>query len=524
MRFPLKSKRGPGRGPIDSSLTISAPLKGWNTRDPATEMADGFAGELLNLIPRPAQVELRGGCADHVTGFTSPVKTLMTWTGANSAATPVMFAATDDGIYDVTSAGVVGAAVSTITQGTCQWTNITTPGGSFLFVVNGVNDLRYFNGATWTTVASFAISGGGTLYTNTIINIAVMKRRIWFVVADSTVAYYLDVNSIGGTVFQYPLGALMNGGGWLEAITSWTVDGGAAADDYSVFISSEGQIIVYEGSDPSSSTDWRLVGAYDMAPPVTRKCVTKYGGDVLYMSSLGLFPLAKALQSEALTNDIAITDPINPSFSSASTLYGTNLGWEIWIMPELKLLLVNIPVIEGDTSHQYVMDMTSKAWCRFEGWNALCFGERNKAYYFGHKTGVARIFNDKSDFGSEIVFQASGNYSYWKNFAAKKTPKLVRPHIKVSGLLTLYITFDSDLRTNSDDSELTLGSDDAALWDVAEWDVADWDLSENIDIFWTTAPALEGFTQALRLYGSAKDVTMAFTACDVKYELGQGGL
>jgi hypothetical protein len=43
-------------------------------------------------------------------------------------------------------------------------------------------------------------------------------------------------------------------------------------DDYAAFITSEGQVAVYSGADPASSTTWSLVGVFDIGAPIGRRC------------------------------------------------------------------------------------------------------------------------------------------------------------------------------------------------------------------------------------------------------------
>jgi hypothetical protein len=104
-----------------------------------------------------------------------------------------------------------------ITSGKLQYVNYTTTGGSFLFYVNGVDDLRSYNGAAVTTVANFPITGGGTLNTNQIINISIFKHKLFFIEKASMNFYYLPVDSIGGNVGKVPMGALFTKGGYLMA-------------------------------------------------------------------------------------------------------------------------------------------------------------------------------------------------------------------------------------------------------------------------------------------------------------------
>ena len=104
--------------------SLPAPVGGWNARDALANMAPTDAVTLDNLFPGVSSVALRGGYANHATGMTGQVETLMTY---NGGATDKMFAIASGSVYDVTSAGAVGAAVvSGLTNSRWEYANITT--------------------------------------------------------------------------------------------------------------------------------------------------------------------------------------------------------------------------------------------------------------------------------------------------------------------------------------------------------------------------------------------------------------
>ena len=93
------------------------------------------------------------------------------------------------------------------------------------------------------------------------------------------------------------LGSVFRRGGRIEACYTWTIDAGAGADDHFAIITSNGEVAVYRGTDPSSASDWSLIGVFMLGHPLGRRCGTKMGGDLVINSTEGLLPLSKALLS-----------------------------------------------------------------------------------------------------------------------------------------------------------------------------------------------------------------------------------
>jgi len=254
-------------------------------------MAAGYATAMDNFWPTPGDVQARPGYTSHATGFVGTVKTLACWRSATGSEK--LFGINDSGAFDVTSAGAIGAVSKTLTDGKCIPLSYTTTGGSFLFLVNGVDSVCYYDGMTWTSTASYAISGGGTLTSSNIVNISAFKRQLFFIEKDSMSFFYLPVDTITGTVYRYPMGAIFTKGGYLTAASTWTIDGGEGMDDYCVFATSRGQLAVFRGTDPSSASTWSLQGVYDLGEPLGKRCFLRYSGDLLPLQRRPAAPVSR---------------------------------------------------------------------------------------------------------------------------------------------------------------------------------------------------------------------------------------
>lgn len=517
MKSALKVKQQ-SRGPVDMGRTVLPPVRGWNAKDPLAAMHDGDAIRMLNAWPTPTALQLRKGASNHMTGFSGNVLSLFAYRPQSGASK--LFAATNAGIFDATAAGTVGANLSALTNGKCRHTSFTTTANTFLFVVNGVDNLTRFDGTAWTTPASYSINGGGTLNSNTIVNVNVFKRRLFFIVNNEMAYYHFDIDAVAGNVTRFPLGGLASRGGKLIAMGTWTIDGGEGVDDYAVFVTSEGQLIVYKGNDPTSATDWQLRGVYDLGKPLGYKCFLKFGGDLLYLCDTGLFPLSKALQSSTINAKAAVSDRISQAWIAATKAYKANFGWQTCFSLTDSLLLVNVPVADLTTSIQYVMNTQTGAWAQFDSWNAFCWELADDQLYMGMSTKVAKAWSGVSDFDGNINAYIKSAFGYLAERTRLKFIKQIRPLFTVENSASFDIQIDVDYEDSTMHGPFVLDIPGGSLWDIGLWDIATWAGEATPRPDWRTVAAKPGFCAAIRLRIVSKTATVEWSATDLLFELG----
>jgi len=517
-REPLKTKAGQHQEIDDGKSTI-APVKGWNARDPDAAMKEGYAKYLENMVPTGTEVRLRSGVSSHATGFGAAVKTLMAYQSA--AGVGKLFAANNSGIFDATSAGAIGATVMALTDGWCSHINFRTSSSSYLFVANGVDTVKTYDGTTWASVASWSINGGGTLTSSDVINFCMHQRRLWLVKKDSADAYYFDVNAVAGNVTLFPLGGYMSKGGFILAAYTWTLDGGAGPEDLIAFVTSEGQVIVYAGTDPASTTgEWLLRGSYNMPAPLGRRCGYKLGGDLLLLTEGGVYSLSSIVSGKAVTQDLAMSDLIRPEMTAAARAYSGKRGWQLAGLLSQNILFVNVPTAEASASYQYGMNTTSRGWWKNVGWSAFCFEEFNSQLYAGFDTKVGKALDGALDFAANVTGYARGHYDYCGERTREKFWQLVRPLVKVTSGISLSIGLDVDFSSTLDFGGTTFGSFGADFFDAGEWDEAVWGWDETPVLDWFTPGAKSGYCAAVRLRAVSNGGTFSWSVTDLVYERG----
>lgn len=447
-------------------FTLPAPLKGWNTVDPEASMGPQYALTLENWIPNSNACTPRKGAQRFCSGFGDRVRNLCVY---ESPTVSKLFAATDSGLFEVID-GAVGAAAVALTSGKSSFVNFATVGGSFGVFVNGADDMQLFNGTTWAAVngtSPIAITGKAT---SSFTQVAAHKKRLWFVEKDSSSAWYLPIAQVGGAVVEFPLGPYFTDGGYLHSIATWTLDGGDGPDDYCVFVSSRGQVAVYRGTDPSSATAWGLVGVYSAGPPLGWHPPVKFGGDLLMLTQHGLFPLSKLLSNSTIDRKNALSSAVNTALTSAATAYAGYEGWQVLILPSDSLLILNVPTTPDGQTEQYVMNLVTRAWTKFKGWNVRSMARQGQQFYFGTDNSVEKGLVGTSDNGLDIVCRGQQAYSSL-GYGGAKNVTLFRPHLRLSDVLRLFVGLYSDYRLSTPFSEISVNLDGAAF-DQANFDEA----------------------------------------------------
>ena len=497
------------------SRTLPAPVEGWDTREALADMPEKRAVILDNWFPTTDKLTIRPGYASYATGLGAPVETLIEYTPLTGSGQ--LFGCAGGNIFNATSSGAVGAAaVSGLTNARWQYVNFGTPGGQFVVCVNGADAPLNYNGTTWAT--SPAITGPTAA---NLVWINAHQRRLWFGERDSLTAWYLPVNSIGGAATSFSLAGLATRGGYIIAMGTWSRDGGDGQDDVAVFLTSEGQAIVYQGTDPASVATWGLAGVFDIGKPIGRRCFRKAGADLLIVTDGGVVPCSQILSTDkSQTERVALTQQINKAFNDYVRDYGSLFGWEPFIYPRRTMLLFNVP-ISSTAAYQIAFNTITRAPCRFTGIPALCWGLRNNDAYFGSSNGVVYKFDGgvTSDAGTNIATDALQAFSYFGSTGNSKAFKLARPIFEANGTPAIAVEMNTDFRVIPPSSVPTSLGGTGGLWDTALWDVDTWGGDADIYDGWLGVRGI-GRSGALRIRTASTSLTAGWIATDFIFTPG----
>ena len=366
---------------------------------------------------------------------------------------------------------------------------------------------------------NYAITG---VNSNKFVNVNLFKNRLYFTEENSMRVWYLPVNSIAGEALQLDFGGIARNGGYVQAMGTWTLDAGQGADDYAVFVTNMGEVIVYNGTDPNNAETWALKGVWQLGYIFNRRCFYKWSGDLLLLTQDGLVPLASALQSSRLDPRVNLTDKIYYAISQAATLYSINFGWQIAYYASQNMLIINIPFNTG--VQQFVMNTISKSWANFTGINAQCWELSNDQIYFGGTGYVGHFWNAYSDDNNNINAEVQQAYSYFDARGQLKRFTMIRPIFQTdNGIPSVLAGINVDFATQNDLGSVSFNAQNAAIgsWDNAIWDESQWGGALSITKSWQGVTGI-GYSGGVVMKIASQGIDVHWASTD--YVMERGGI
>ena len=374
------------------SFSWPAPVRGLMKAGALAKGPADAAEVLDNFIPTAEGARLRGGSVQTAT-VPAAVVSLMTY---RSGAAESLFAATADAVYDVTAPAnplvSPAASLSGLSGGDWSFTQFATAAGQFLVMANGTDSVRHYNGTVWVTPAITGITSSALSF------VWAHKSRLWFIENDSLSAWYLPVNSIAGAAVEFPLDGVFRLGGRLLFGGTLSSDAGDGRDDSAIFVTSEGEVAVYQGTDPSSASTWALAGIYRIGRPLNKKAWFRVAGDTAVLTDDGIVSIMQAMSNDRTGLQAnAITAPIEDLWQRAIATRSAPFPAIAW--PTRTIVLIGV-VSSSATPVAFVANTRTGAWARITGWAISALALLNDQVIFGTPSGqIVRADSGGNDLG-----------------------------------------------------------------------------------------------------------------------------
>ncbi len=387
-------------------VALPPPYKGQYDRIPVVSIQDpGYCESLTNFNSYSGKLSLRNGDAY----YCKPI--------ADHFASTTICLANYNNLTQIAVTVRGGTGTSTI-----EWWNVSTstpslmhsdtgpdPGAAgtmttlefgncifFLaYYMNGVNAYRY-DGTSWTT-GSFTGPVRPTLGCS-------HRNRVYLAEDGTSQVRYGNVDAIAGSTTSVDFKTVTSRGGHIIAILSLSISDSNSASNLLALIFSSGEILAYDGSYPGSS-DWRLVGRFQIPTPLGYKATIAFDGDILVQTQAGIVSLkdlftkgSKVARRESITAPIAnrwrqiiktlqgyngpgIYDPTNDRLIISFPRYATRAG-TIDIVPFFL-----------------IYDIARESWLEHRGtvaYGSYQLNHFNYAVYYALQYGTASIFKKEA--------------------------------------------------------------------------------------------------------------------------------
>jgi hypothetical protein len=500
----MKWPRTPRKPRISTPKRYTSPIGGWvanrNIAQPTAPGEPQAAAILDNFFPYATTVIMRRGSELHATlgDSTQPVRSLFKYVNGSNQR---LFGATDTQIFDITLVqspyswrigtgteddiktdqnDLLGEfstkglnVLNNLKNGDWSVVQFATSGGIFLRGVNGEDTPFVYDGAAFSTAPALILPTTETaVKPEDMAFVWAYKNRLFFVQRNSLNVWYLPVDQIGGELKKFPLGGIFGEGGSVLFGASWSLDSGSSGglSEQCIFVSTEGEVAVFQGANPGDASDWNKVGVYKIGKPLGRKATIRAGGDLIIATTTGFIPLSQAIQRDvAALSPASVSYPIVDAWNEACMLRG-NTGWHAMLWAERQMVLVVPPHLNGSSPVMFVANALTGKWCRFTGWTSNCMEVFQGQLYFGSLEGeVIKANIGGSDKGNTYTAAYLPLFEDYGQPAFLKLAKLVRFTIRAAAKLNMAVKLHVEY-----DKELPPAPNATAVTSTQEWGTAIW--------------------------------------------------
>jgi hypothetical protein len=316
-------------------------------------------------------------------------------------------------------------------------------------------------------------------------------------------------------------------GGELLFGATWSLNAGSGLGDVCLFVTSKGEIAVYEGLTPADMT---LSGLYQIGTPIDKNSWFRSGGDLVIMTRDGAVPVSAAIDNDraALKGKRALTLPIEPEWQRIIRLrIGSGERFPVALWQSRGMLVVGLPRKSGEDIDCLIANAVDGTWAKFIGWDirALCvFGDD---LYFGTGDGAIKKAetggSDDGDAYTCVYVPSFDNLGNPNEKAACHARIIARTNFPFS--VQMFACADYALEVPP---PLPAGLTSAgSFWDVNLWDAGDsiWtgsDEANEAELHWQSCAAVgHSLTPGVAItIGQDEEPEFELIGIDLQYENG----
>jgi hypothetical protein len=413
-----RQRRAAASANSNRDVDIPLPLGGLFVKARTAKVGNLFAAELNNLRPNGVSLVLRPG---------------VQWEQRESEYVlqriPYEFGTRSDYINLTEDfAQISGASIFRRFNGAATWAAIS----SNIIIADGLGDAVRFDGSDFHS-AEFTCDVADPSVCNGIV--AHHDRVYLWQTGGKLEFLYGDVGQVTGALQRFPLDRLGNITGSISAMVSLTVDAGHGMNDVLCIITTTGQLVVYEGFNPSDAADWRLTGRVQASRPIGPRAFAQVGSDAWMLTPQGVVSIGQSLRESVLALSSDLSKPISDEITALIEAGGGQ--WQLFTAADGSMAVINRLTAQG--ASQFIYYIEGKAWTT----------ANIEARDFHNLNGVPQItaldgkLGDLRHTGTDE--QITGRWvSSWFSVGANVSVNYIEPVIMAQGPLTVRVAVLSD--------------------------------------------------------------------------------
>lgn len=408
---------------------IPASVRGIDESLPLRSLKSDHALRMVNLISDPNGLRSRPGQRLWTSGLPGRVTSMLSWCNSRN------FAFCSGQCYEFKH-GLVLPGFGPIISDRWLGDTLTNIGGKFLVATSDLDGVYHFDGSIWRESLIQGVDSR-LLYCPRFY-----ARRMWFTKLGSQDVYYLAAGAVSGPAKVFPLGPVFSTNAPVVAIG--VIKGSENAknsSDQIAFATSDGEVAIFAGTDPSVSKSWGYVGTFASSPPLGWRPLSNIGGELCMITVDGVISIPSSLPKEkGERKKSMLTTPIHKTFSGFSG-YASSDAWQMIEYSAGKGgSLLNWP---NKSPHI----LSRGAWSESLGLESLSWLESDGTYRGTSSGEIFKLGELDDDDGSPIVVVA---LSAAKHYVREATANQVRPSIEAPNDTRVHIEAVAESRFNKD--------------------------------------------------------------------------
>jgi len=342
-RMAALNRRRQSNRPSAQEVDLPLPLRGVFTKAKTSKVSNLYASELLNFRSDGVAMTLRPG---------------VEWLSTLAATVPLQripyeFGGTPHYIeLRATSAVANGAGFMRPFNGQAM----AATNSSNVIIADGLGLPLRYNGTAFSLATFTAAAGPNPATCDGIIS---HHDRIYLWKSGGALEFLVgDVGAVQGPMSLYPLGRLGNITGSILSMTSLTIDAGHGMNDVLCIITTTGQMVLFEGVDPTDALDWRLIARVQGAAPLSRLAFAQIGSDAWMLTAQGPVSIGQAVSQSVLALVSEVSQPICDEIKALAELGPAE--WQLMTAMDGSMCVINR--FAGGVAQQYLYDLESRSW------------------------------------------------------------------------------------------------------------------------------------------------------------------